>query len=136
MMFLFLTIFINECNHRKASSQTPESCSLDRIALIAYREKRRWLLTWASIYALSSFILTSFTHYKGPDSHEWYGCTLPLSFWALFLFLTTLSYYTTDYMQQGALEHERGEKYVYDPKVGPILCFFLGQCLNKPEQLW
>ena len=88
-----------------------------RVALISYREKRRWLFTWASIYAIASGILTAVTYTKGPDSHDIYGCSVPLSLWALFLFITTLSYYTTDYMQRGQMEADRGEKYVYDPKV-------------------
>ena len=92
-----------------------------RVALISYREKRRWLFTWASIYAIASGILTAVTYTKGPDSHDIYGCSVPLSLWALFLFITTLSYYTTDYMQRGQMEADRGEKYVYDPKV-TLIC--------------
>ncbi len=89
-----------------------------RIAVISYKEKRKWLLTWSSIYVVSSAALTLVTYSKGPDSHEWYGCSVPLSLWSLFLFLSTLSYYTTDYMHRGQQEGDR-ERYVYDPKVCP-----------------
>ena len=87
-----------------------------RVAYISYKEKRKWLFTWSSIYVVSSAALTIVTYSKGPDSHEWYGCSVPLSLWSLFLFLSTLSYYTTDYMHRGQQEGDR-ERYVYDPKV-------------------
>lgn len=95
-----------------------------RVAFISYKEKRRWLLIWSSIYVVSSAVLTLITYSKGPDSHEWYGCSVPLSLWSLFLFLSTLSYYTTDYMHRGQQEGDR-ERYVYDPKVGTVLLLHL-----------
>jgi len=88
------------------------------IAYISWKEKRKWLFTWSSIYAVSSAVLTLVTHSRGPDSHEWYGCSVPLSMWSLFLFISTTAYYTSDYMHRGQQEGERMERYVYDPKKG------------------
>jgi hypothetical protein len=62
-------------------------------------------------------VLTLVTYSKGPDSHEWYGCSVPLSLWSLFLFISTTAYYTSDFMHRGQQEGERMERYVYDPKV-------------------
>ena len=101
-----------------------------RIAVISYKEKRKWLLTWSSIYMVSSAALTTITYSKGPDSHEWYGCSVPLSLWSLFLFISTLSYYTTDYMHRGQQEGER-ERYVYDPKVMFPLSRKKAHCTQK-----
>ena len=33
-----------------------------RIAFISWKEKRKWLFTWSTIYALSSAVLTFITH--------------------------------------------------------------------------
>ena len=114
--FLALKYRARPCVHSNCNGRL-----ISRIAFISYKEKRKWLLTWSCIYTFSSAILTIVTYSRGPDSHEWYGCSVPLSLWSLFLFLSTLSYYTSDYMHRGQQEGDR-ERYVYDPKVPEQLC--------------
>ena len=41
--------------------------------------------------------------------------------WSLFLFISTTAYYTSDYMHRGQQESERMERFVYDPKVTPLI---------------
>lgn len=89
------------------------------IAFVAWRERRRWLLTWSSIYGAVAVFMTLLTYIKGPDPHDMFGCSVPFSLWVGCLFVATLSYYTTDYMRQGQDASERRtERYVYDPTAG------------------
>ena len=91
------------------------------IAAISFLEKRRWLLTWSGIYAVTALFMTIATYVKGPDPHDMFGCSVPFSLWVGCLFVTTLSYYTSDFMRRGADDEiERAERYIFDPsKVWP-----------------
>lgn len=64
------------------------------VGFMAYKEKRRWLLTWASVYGATSLFMTLVTYVKGPDPHDMFGCSVPFSLWVGCLFVATLSYYT------------------------------------------
>jgi hypothetical protein len=44
------------------------------VAFIAYKERRRWLLTWSSVYFATSVFMTLLTYIKGPDPHDMFGC--------------------------------------------------------------
>jgi hypothetical protein len=44
------------------------------VAVLAYRERRRWLLTWAGVYFTVAITMTSLTYSKGPDPHDMFGC--------------------------------------------------------------
>ena len=44
------------------------------VAVLAYREKRRWLLTWAGVYFTVAITMTTLTYSKGPDPHDMFGC--------------------------------------------------------------
>ena len=43
------------------------------VAVMAYRERRRWLLTWAGVYLTVAVTMTTLTYSKGPDPprHVW-----------------------------------------------------------------
>ena len=41
---------------------------------IAYKEQRRWLLSWASVYFAMAFVMTLVTYVRGPDPHDAFGC--------------------------------------------------------------
>ncbi|CAL8468348.1 g7888 [Coccomyxa elongata] len=89
------------------------------VAFMAYKERRRWLLTWSSVYFATSVFMTLLTYIKGPDPHDMFGCSVPFSLWVGSLFVATLSYYTSDYMRQGQdAPEKRNERYVYDPTAG------------------
>ncbi len=36
------------------------------VAVMAYRERRRWLLTWAGVYFTVALTMTTLTYSKGP----------------------------------------------------------------------
>ena len=44
------------------------------VAFMAYKERRRWLLTWSSVYFATSVFMTLLTYIKGPDPHDMFGC--------------------------------------------------------------
>ena len=62
--------------------------------------------------------MTTITYLRGPDPHDFFGCSLPFSLWLGSLFITTLSYFTTDYMKRDSHSEEKPERYVFDPNVG------------------
>ena len=44
------------------------------VGVMAYRERRRWLLTWAGVYFTVAVTMTTLTYSKGPDPHDMFGC--------------------------------------------------------------
>ena len=44
------------------------------VGVLAYRERRRWLMTWAGVYFTVAITMTSLTYSKGPDPHDMFGC--------------------------------------------------------------
>lgn len=72
--------------------------------------------------------MTTVTWLRGPDPHDFFGCSLPFSLWLGSLFITTLSYYTMDYMKRDSHSEEKPERYVYDPTVGE---YVLSQKLSE-----
>ncbi|KAK9831633.1 hypothetical protein WJX74_003452 [Apatococcus lobatus] len=58
------------------------------------------------------------TYKTGPDPHDPLGCSVPLSLWVLCMFVTTLGYWTTGFIQQEQDLAQTLERYVYDPKQG------------------
>ena len=81
---------------------------------LAYKEKRRWLLSWAAIYFVMAFVMTLVTYIRGPDPHDAFGCSLPFSLWAGALFVASMTYYTSDYMRAdvGQPDHDKPEQWV------------------------
>lgn len=88
------------------------------LAIVAYRERRRFLWIWSGIYCLIALSMTVLTTLKGPDPHDPFGCSVPFALWVGSLFVATLSCYTTDYIRRG--DGEQGitlhDKYIYDPR--------------------
>ena len=90
--------------------------------MLSYRERRQWLCIWSSVYAFTGLSMTTITYLRGPDPHDAFGCSLPFSLWLGSLFITTLSYFTTDYIKRGeGPSEEKPERYVYDPNVGEFV---------------
>ena len=81
---------------------------------LAYKEKRRWLLSWAAIYFVMACVMTLVTYIRGPDPHDAFGCSLPFSLWAGALFVASMTYYTSDYMRAdvGHPDHDKPEQWV------------------------
>ena len=53
------------------------------------------------------------TFKTGPDPHDPLGCSVPLSLWVLCMFVTTLGYWTTGFIQQEQDMPQSLERYVY-----------------------
>ena len=82
-------------------------------AFISWKENRRSLWFWSSTYAISSASMSYVTYKTGPDPHDPLGCTVPFSLWILCMFVTTLGYWTTGFIQQGQEMPQISERYVY-----------------------
>ena len=67
------------------------------------REHRRFLATWALVFAALAGSMTGLTLHFGPDPHlpatHYIGCTIPAALWAGCLLVCILSCYTTDYIR-------------------------------------
>ena len=81
---------------------------------LAYKEQRRWLLSWAAVYFVMAAVMTLVTYARGPDPHDAFGCSLPFSLWAGALFVASMTYYTSDYMRadHGTLDRDKHENWV------------------------
>lgn len=82
-------------------------------AFVTWREQRRSLWFWSSCYAISSASMSYLTFKTGPDPHDPFGCSVPLSLWVLCMFVTTLGYWTTGFIQQEQDTSPALERYVY-----------------------
>lgn len=46
------------------------------ISWLAWKERRRWLLTWSAVYGLMSAFMTALAYALGPDPHDVFGALL------------------------------------------------------------
>lgn len=86
------------------------------VALVAIRERRKFLVIWSSIYALSSVMMLFVTYARGASPHDiFFSCSSPFLVWCTLLFVSSLSCYTSEFML--ADDSSLADRFVYDPMV-------------------
>lgn len=84
------------------------------IGVVAFRESRRFLAVWGSIFAFESVCMVIVTFMRGPDPNDLgFSCSGPFLIWATLMFITSLTFYTSEFIL--ASDASNKESFVFDP---------------------